>query len=154
MVSTWPQPTPLLHYLYPYKPWGSLTPAPKYAFIPRAKEPTILGQLNANSPVYAKPLYARPAMLSHITGVDDGDLSMLHATSPIHHLVDPLLKGLGDPGVLADVHCLHLLDHKVHKQTKDELAHLLSSPTRHADQSLTAIACDMRITRANYVLTN
>ena len=79
---------------------------------------------------------------------------MLCATSPIHHLVDPLLEGLGDPGVLADIHCLHLLDHKVHKQTKDELAHLLSLPTRHTDQSPTAIARDMRITRANYVLTN
>ena len=93
-------------------------------------------------------------MLSHIAGVDDGDLSMLCATSPIRHLVDPLLKGLSDPEVLADVHRLHLLDCEVHKQIKDELAHLLSSPTRHADQSLMAVARDMRITRANYVLTN
>ena len=63
-----------------------------------------MGQLDANSPVYAEPLYACPAALSHIAGVDDGDLGMLRATSPIRHIVDPLLEGLGDPGVLADVH--------------------------------------------------
>ena len=83
---------------------------PEYAFIPRGEEPTILGRLDANSPVYAEPLYARLTALSHIAGVDDGDLSMLHATSPIRHLVDPLLEGLGDPRVLADVHRLRLLD--------------------------------------------
>ena len=83
---------------------------PEFAFIPQGEEPTILGRLNANSPVYAKPLYACPTSLSHIAGVDNGDLSMLRATSPICHLVDPLLEGLGNPGVLADVHCLHLLD--------------------------------------------
>ena len=83
---------------------GPLTPAPEFAFIPRGEEPTILGRLDANSPVYAEPLYARPAALSHITGVDDGDLGMLRATSPIRHLVDPILEGLSDPGVLADIH--------------------------------------------------
>ena len=72
-------------------PGGPLTPAPEFAFIPCGEEPTILGRLDANSPVYAKPLYAHPAVLSHIAGVDDGDLGMLHTTSPIRHLVDPLL---------------------------------------------------------------
>ena len=104
--------------------------------------------------MYAKLLYACPTTLSHIAGVNNGDLSMLCATSPICHLVDPLLEGLSDPGVLANIHHLHLLDREVHKQTKDELAHLLSSPTQHADQSPMAVACDMHITRANYVLTN
>ena len=93
-------------------------------------------------------------MLSHIAGVDDGDLGMLRATSPIRHLVDPLLEGLGDPGVLADVHQLRLLDRDIHKQTKAELAHLLSSPTRQADQMPTTVAHDMCITRDNYVLAN
>ena len=65
-------------------------------------------------------------------GVDDGDLSMLRTMSSIHHLVDSLLEGLGDPGVLADIHHLCLLDQDIHKQTKAELAHLLSSLTRHA----------------------
>ena len=102
--------------------------------------------------MYAEPLYARPATLSHIAGVDDGDLGMLHATSPIHHLVDPLLEGLGDPGVLADVHRLRLLDQDIHKQTKAELAHLLSSLTRQSNQTLTTVARDMRLTRDNYVL--
>ena len=50
--------------------------------------------------MYAKLLYARPAPLSHIAGVDDGDLGMLCATSPICHLVDPLLEGLSDPDVM------------------------------------------------------
>ena len=113
-----------------------------------------MGRLDANSPVYAEPLYARPAALSHIAGVDDGDLGMLRATSPIRHLVDPLLEGLGDPGVLADVHQLCLLDRDIHKQTKAELSHLLSSPTRRADQTPTTIARDMHITRDNYVLAN
>ena len=130
-------------------PGGPLTPTPKFAFIPQGEEPTILGRLDANSPVYAELLYAHPAPLSHIVGVDDGDLGMLHATSPIHHLVDPLLEGLGDPGVLADVHRLHLLDWEIHKQTKAELAHLLSSPTRHADQTPTTVARDMCIMRDN-----
>ena len=94
----------------PATPGGPLTTTPEFAFIPRGEEPTILGRLDANSPVYAELLYARPAALSHIARVDDGDLGMLHATSPIHHLVDPLLEGLGDPGVLADVHQLRLLD--------------------------------------------
>jgi hypothetical protein len=79
---------------------------------------------------------------------------MLHAMSPICHLVDPLLEGLSDPGILTDIHCLHLLDHEAHKQTKDELAHLLSSLTRHADQSPMAVSHDMRVTRANYVLAD
>ena len=104
-----------------------------------------MGRLDANSPVYAKPLYTRPAALSHIAGVDDGDLSMLHTMSPIRHLVDPLLEGLGNPGVLADVHRLHLLDRDIHKQTKAELAHLLSSPTRQADQTPSTVARDMCI---------
>ena len=104
--------------------------------------------------MYTKPLYARPAALSHITGVDDGDLSMLRATSPIRHLVDPLLEGLGDPGVLADVHRLCLLDRDVHKQTKAELAHLLSSPTRQANQTPFTVARDMRLTRDNYILAD
>ena len=104
--------------------------------------------------MYAEPLYARPAALSHIAGVDDGDLSMLCAMSPICHLVDPLLEGLGNPGVLADVHRLRLLDRDIHKQVKAELAHLLSSPTRQADQTPTTVARDMHITRDNYVLAN
>ena len=104
--------------------------------------------------MYAEPLYARPAALSYIAGVDDGDLGMLRATSPIRHLVDPLLEGLGDPGVLADVHWLRLLDRDIHKQVKAELAHLLSSPTRQADQMPTTVARDMRITRDNYVLAD
>ena len=99
-------------------------------------------------------MYACPTSLSHITRVDDGDLGMLRATSPIRHLVDPLLKGLGDLGVLTNVHCLHLLDQDIHKQTKAELAHLLSSPTRSADQSPTTIMCDMCITQDNYILAN
>ena len=33
---------------------------PEFAFIPWGEEPTILGQLDANSPVYAEPLYAHP----------------------------------------------------------------------------------------------
>jgi hypothetical protein len=70
----------------------------------------MLGRIDANSPVYMEPLYAQPASLSHISSVNDGDLSMLHADSPIRHLIDPLLKGLGDPGVLVDVHHLRLLD--------------------------------------------
>jgi hypothetical protein len=74
--------------------------------------------------------------------------------SPICHLVDPLLEGLGDPGVLTDIHHLRLLDRDIHKQTKAELAHLLSSPTKSADQSPTTIARDMCITRDNYILTN
>ena len=127
---------------------------PEFAFIPRGEEPTILGRSDANSPVYTELLYAHPAALSHITGVDDGDLGMLRTTSPISHLVDPLLKGLSDPGVLANVHRLQLLDRDIHKQTKAELAHLLSSPTRHADQTPLTIACDMCITRDNYVLAN
>ena len=127
---------------------------PKFAFIPRGEEPTILGRLDANSPVYAEPLYAHPAVLSHIAGVDDGDLSMLWATSPIHHLVDPLLKGLGDPGVLADVHRLRLIDRDVHKQTKAELAHLLSSPPRQTNQMPFTVARDMHLTRDNYILAN
>ena len=131
-----------------------MTPAPEFAFIPRGEEPTILGRLDANSPVYAEPLYARPAALSHIAGVDDGDLSMLRATSPIRHLVDPLLEGLGDPGVLADVHRLRLIDRDVHKQTKAELAHLLSSPTRQANQTPLTVARDMRLTRDNYILAD
>ena len=138
----------------PTIPGGPLTPAPEFAFIPQGEEPTILGRLDANSPVYAEPLYARPATLSHIAGVDDGDLSMLHAMSPIRHLVYPLLKGLGDPGVLTDVHRLHLLDRDIHKQAKAELAHLLSLPARHADQTPSTVARDMRITRDNYVLAN
>ena len=89
-----------------------------------------MGRLDANSPVYAEPLYTRPTTLSHIAGVDDGDLGMLHATSPIRHLVDPLLEGLSNLGVLANVHQLCLLDRDIHKQTKAKLAHLLSSPTR------------------------
>ena len=104
--------------------------------------------------MYAELLYARPATLSHIVGVDDGDLSMLHTMSPIRHLVDPLLEGLSDPGVLANVHCLCLLDRDIHKQTKAELAHLLSLPTRHADQTLMTVAHDMRIMQDNYVLAN
>ena len=103
--------------------------------------------------MYAEPLHARPAALSHIAGVDDGDLGMLHATSPICHLVDPILEGLGDPGVLADVHRLRLLDRDIHKQTKAELAHLLSSPTRQ-NQTPFTIACDMRLTRDNYILAD
>ena len=79
---------------------------------------------------------------------------MLHTMSPIRHLVDPLLEGLSDPGVLADVHRLHLLDWDIHKQTKAELAHLLSSPTQSADQSPTTIMRDMCITWDNYVLAN
>jgi hypothetical protein len=71
---------------------------------------------------------------------------MLRATSPIRHLVDPLLEGLGDLGVLADVHRLCLLDQDIHKQTKAELAHLLSSLTRQADQTPSTVARDMRIT--------
>ena len=138
----------------PATPRGPLTPTPKFAFIPRGEEPTILGRLDANSPVYAKPLYAHPATLSHIVGVNDGDLGMLCAMFPIHHLVDPLLKGLGNLGVLANIHRLHLLDRDIHKQTKAELAHLLSSPTRHTDQTLSTIACDMRITRDNHALAN
>ena len=67
----------------PTTPGGPLTPVPEFAFIPRREEPTILGRLDANSPVYAELLYARPAALSHIAGVDDGDLSMLCATSPV-----------------------------------------------------------------------
>ena len=102
--------------------------------------------------MYAEPLYARPTALSHIAGVDDGDLGMLRATSPIRHLVDPILESLGDPGVLADVHRLRLLDRDIHKQTKAELAHLLSSSTRQANQTPTTVARDMRITRDNYVL--
>ena len=102
--------------------------------------------------MYAEPLYARPTALSHIAGVDDGDLSMLRATSPIRYLVDPLLEGLGDLGVLADVHRLRLLDRDIHKQVKAELAHLLSSPTRQADQTPIMVARDMRLTRDNYVL--
>ena len=113
-----------------------------------------MGRSDANSPVYAEPLYARPAALSHIARVDDGDLGMLRATSPIRHLVDPLLEGLGDLGVLADVHRLRLLDRDIHKQVKAELAHLLSSPTRQADQTPSMIARDMHITRDNYALTN
>ena len=104
--------------------------------------------------MYAEPLHARPAALSHIAGVDDGDLSMLRATSPIRHLVDPLLEGLGDPGVLADVHRLRLLDRDVHKQTKAELAHLLSSPSRQANQTPVTVACDMHLTRDNYILAD
>ena len=130
-----------------------MTPAPEFTFIPQGEEPTILGRLDANSPVYAEPLYACPATLSHIMGVDNGDLSMLRTTSPIHHLVDPILKGLGDPGVLAEVHHLRLLDQDIHKQTKAELAHL-SSLTRHADQMPSMVVHDMRITRDNYVLAN
>ena len=79
---------------------------------------------------------------------------MLRATSPIRHLVDPLLEGLGDPGVLADVHRLRLLDRDVHKQTKAELAHLLSSPTRQANQTPVTVARDMRLTRDNYILAD
>ena len=104
--------------------------------------------------MYAEPLYARPTALSHIAGVDDGDLGMLRATSPICHLVDPLLEGLGDPGVLADVHQLCLLDRDIHKQTKAELAHLLSSPTRQVDQMPTTVVRDMCITWDNYVLAD
>ena len=132
----------------PTAPGGPLTPVPEFAFIPRGEEPTILGRLDANSPVYAELLYARPA------GVDDGDLGMLRATSPIHHLVDPLLEGLGDPGVLTDVHRLCLLDRDIHKQTKAELAHLLSLLTRQADQTSSTVERDMCITRDNYVLAN
>ena len=102
--------------------------------------------------MYAEPLYAHPAVLSHITGVDDGDLGMLRATSPIRHLVDPILEGLGNPGVLADVHRLHLLDRDIHKQTKAELAHLLSSPTRQANQTPSTVTHDIRLTRDNYIL--
>ena len=94
----------------PATPGGPLTPVPEFAFILQGEEPTILGRLDTNSPVYTEPLHAHPAALSHIAGVDDGDLGMLRATSPIRHLVDPLLEGLGDLGVLADVHRLHLLD--------------------------------------------
>ena len=104
--------------------------------------------------MYAEPLYARPTALSHIARVDDGDLGMLCATSPIRHLVDPILEGLGDPGVLADVHRLRLLDRDIHKQNKAELAHLLSSPTRLANQTPSTIARDMRITRDNYILAD
>jgi hypothetical protein len=68
--------------------------------------------------------------------------------------VDPLLKGLGDLGVLANIHCLRLLDQDIHKQTKAKLAHLLSLPTRYTDQTPSTVARDMRITRDNYVLTN
>ena len=135
-------------------PGGPLTPAPEFTFIPRGEEPTILGRLDANSPVYAEPLYAHPAALSHITGVDNGDLGMLCTTSPICHLVDPFLEGLSNPGVLTDVHRLRLLDRDIHKQTKAELAHLLSSLTRHTDQTLSTVVRDMRITRDNYALTN
>ena len=138
----------------PANPEGPLTPMPEFTFIPRGDEPIILERLDANSPVYAKPLYARPASLSHIMGVDDGDLSMLCTTSPICHLVDPLLEGLSDLGVLANVHRLHLLDQDIHKQTKAELAHLLFSPTRHTDQTPTAIVRDMHIMQDNYVLAN
>ena len=79
---------------------------------------------------------------------------MLCATSPIRHLVDPILEGLGDPGVLTDVHQLRLLDRDIHKQTKAELAHLLSSPTRASNQTPFTIARDMRLTRDNYVLAD
>ena len=68
--------------------------------------------------------------------------------------MDPLFEGLGDPGVLANVHRLRLLDQDIHKQTKAKLAHLLSSPTRYTDQTPSTVVPDMRITRNNYVLTN
>ena len=102
--------------------------------------------------MYAELLYAHPAALSHIAGVDDGDLGMLRATSPIRHLVDPLLEGLSNPGVLADVHRLCLIDRDIHKQVKAELAHLLSSPTRQTDQTPSTVVRDMRLTQDNYVL--
>lgn len=79
---------------------------------------------------------------------------MLQATSPIHHLVDPLIEGLSNLGVVTNVHHLCLLDRETHKQTKAELAHILSSPTRHVDLTSTAVNYNMHIICTNFILAN
>jgi hypothetical protein len=66
------------------------------------------GQRFKNTPLYAIPLYARAFSNANFfrSELRDTDLAIFHPSAISHLVVDDALFYLGDPGVIADIHCL------------------------------------------------
>jgi hypothetical protein len=66
------------------------------------------GQRSKNTPLYTIPLYACAFSNANFFRAElkDTDLTIFHPSAISHLIVDDALYYLGDPGVIADIHCL------------------------------------------------
>jgi hypothetical protein len=66
------------------------------------------GQRSKNTPLYTIPLHGHAFSNANFfrSGLRDTDLGIFHPSAISHLVVDDALFHLGDPGVIADIHCL------------------------------------------------
>ena len=74
-----------------------------------APEPVVFRRNNIISPIYVKPLHTCMAWEMGSLDINNADHTLFSADHLHCGQVDAALL-LDDPGVLAEVHCLHLLD--------------------------------------------
>ena len=60
--------------------------------------------------------------------IDNADHSLLVANHPWRGQIDAAILLLDDPGVTAEVHCLHMLDAEDRIANQIELHHILETP--------------------------
>jgi hypothetical protein len=95
-------------------------------------EPVILGHHEPSSEIYTKPLHAPPTPGFHLANVDETNTTVLDADHPHRWQVDHILNYMQNPGVSADVQCLHLCDREDCHVVLTELNHCLATPAQHS----------------------
>ena len=95
---------------------------------PEAPEPIVFGQTNFISPIYVEPLHAWATWHFANHTIDDADHSLLIADHPRRGQIDATILLLDDPGVMAKIHRLHILDAEDHIANQVELRHILETP--------------------------
>ena len=107
---------------------GYLELAQWLAAAPEAPKPVVFGRTNFISPIYVEPLHARAAWHFANPTIDDADHSLLVADHPRRGQIDAAILLLDNPGVTAEVHCLHLLNAEDRVTNQIELHHILETP--------------------------
>ena len=98
------------------------------AAAPEAPEPVVFGRTNFISPIYVEPLHTRAAWHFTNPAINDADHSLLVADHPRRGQIDAAILLLDDPGVMAEVHRLRMLDMEDRIANQIELHHILETP--------------------------
>ena len=107
---------------------GQLELAQWLAMAPDAFEPVVFGRNNFILPIYIEPLHTRPAWGMRSSNINNADHSLLTADHPRREQMNPALLLLDDPGILAEVHQLQLLDQENQLASIIKLHHCLETP--------------------------
>ena len=107
---------------------GYLEPAQWLVVAPKAPEPVIFGRTNFISPVYIKPLHVQVVWHFSNPTIDNANHSLLVTDHPCQGQMDATILLLDDPGVIAKIHRLRLLNLEDRTATTTKLCHVLETP--------------------------